>query len=48
MKKKIYMAVSADKYELPLVVLDTSRELANWSGYSIGYVLSSISNDYPG
>lgn len=48
MKKKLYMAVEIDKYELPLFVADTSRELADWSGYSIGYVLSAIAHDYPG
>ncbi len=48
MKKKLYMAVGIDKYELPLYVADTSRELADWSGLSIGYVLSAISHDYSG
>ena len=48
MKKKLYMAVETDKYELPLFVADTSRELADWSGFGIGYVLSSIAHDYPG
>lgn len=48
MKKKLYMAVETDKYELPLYVADTSRELADWSGLSIGYVLSSISHGYSG
>ncbi|WP_124066238.1 hypothetical protein [Clostridium sp. E02] len=48
MKKKLYMAVETDKYELPLYVADTSRELADWSGLSIGYVLSAISHGYSG
>lgn len=47
MKKKQYLAVEIDKYELPLFVADTSRELADWSGCSIGYVLSAIAHDYP-
>lgn len=47
-KKKLYMAVETDKYELPLYVADTSRELADWSGFSIGYVLSAIAHGYPG
>ena len=48
MKKKLYMAVETDEYELPLYVADTSRELADWSGLSIGYVLSAISHGYSG
>lgn len=48
MKKKLYMAVETDEYELPLYVADTSRELADWSGFSIGYVLSAISHGYSG
>ena len=44
----LYMAVETDKYELPLYVADTSRELADWSGLSINYVLSAISHDYAG
>jgi len=42
------MAVETDKYELPLYVADTLRELADWSGFSIGYVLSAIAHGYPG
>ncbi|PPK77519.1 hypothetical protein BXY41_11658 [Lacrimispora xylanisolvens] len=48
MKKKLYMAVETDEYELPLYVADTSRELADWSGLSIGYVLITISHCYSG
>lgn len=48
MKKKLYMAVETDEYELPLYVADTSSELADWSGLSIGYVLSAISHGYSG
>jgi len=48
MKKKLYMAVETDEYELPLYIADTSIELANWSGFSIGYVLSAISHKYCG
>lgn len=31
---KIYMAVTADKYELPLVVFDKISSLSKWSGKS--------------
>lgn len=48
MKKKLYLAVSADQYELPLAVFDTSHELADWSGYGIMYVLSAITHNYSG
>jgi hypothetical protein len=48
MKKKLYMAVETNEYELPLYVADTSRELVDWSGLSIGYVLSAISHGYSG
>ncbi|MGL6221321.1 MAG: hypothetical protein ACRC36_25050 [Lacrimispora sphenoides] len=48
MKKKLYLVVSPDEYELPLFVADSSRELADWSGFSINYVLSAISHDYAG
>ncbi len=48
MKKKLYLAVTTDKYELPLYVSDTAKGLADWSGYSSGYILSAISHDYPG
>ncbi len=48
MKKKLYMAVETDEYELPLYVADTSRELSDWSGFSIGYILSAISHGYSG
>ena len=42
------MAVATDKYELPLYVADTARELSDWSGYNINYVLSAISHQYSG
>lgn len=42
------MAVTTDKYELPLYVADTARELSDWSGYNINYVLSAISHQYSG
>lgn len=46
--KKLYMAVETDKYELPLFVVDTLRELADRYGFSIEYVLSAISHGYSG
>lgn len=48
MKKKLYLAVTTDKYELPLYVSDTAKGLADWSGYSSGYILSAISHGYSG
>ena len=40
---KVYMAVTADKYELPVVVADSPAELARLCGLTYGSVLSSIS-----
>lgn len=31
---KIYMAVTADKYELPIAVFDSIKDLSNWCGKS--------------
>ena len=33
-RKKLWMAVTLDEYELPLVVCDTAEELARWCGYA--------------
>lgn len=32
-RKKLWLAVTLDEYELPLVVCDTADELARWCGY---------------
>lgn len=46
--KKLYMAVSADQYELPLYVADTAKELAEWSGVKPNYVSTAIYYKYSG
>lgn len=45
---KIYMAVTPDKYELPLYVADNTRELANVFNTSDGNVKSCISKGKSG
>lgn len=45
---KLYLAVTADKYELPLCVLDTLEELAKFAGVSVGAARQSIYNGYSG
>lgn len=44
MKKKIYMAVTPDEYELPLFVTDNLDEMAARFGKSKACILSSISH----
>lgn len=44
----MYMAVTADKYELPLFVADTARELAEHFGVSTITVYSAISKGLSG
>lgn len=39
----IYMAVTADKYELPLAVATNAEELSRMTGYNIKTIDSSIS-----
>lgn len=39
---RLYMAVTADKYELPLAVADSSRELAEIMGVSPSCVFHKI------
>lgn len=34
MPKKVYMACTADKYELPIAIFDNLQELSNWSNKS--------------
>lgn len=40
---KLYFAVTADKYELPLVVEDSAAELAKKTGYKRTNILSELS-----
>ena len=44
----MYMAVTADKYELPICVADTARELAEHFGVSPNTVYSSMSKGLSG
>lgn len=39
---KIFMEVTRDRYELPLIVADSSRELAQKSGANQDAVISTI------
>lgn len=41
---KLYAAVTADKYELPIAIFDTLEEIAIWSGATKSAVLSAISH----
>jgi predicted PP-loop superfamily ATPase len=43
MKKKLYLMVTTDKYELPLGVYDSLDELAEKQGVNKDYVKKSIS-----
>ena len=40
MKKLIWMAVTADKYELPMVVADSQKHLAKCLGVSPGTIMT--------
>lgn len=44
----MYMAVTADKYELPLVVAGNARELADKLNTTIGNVYSTASKGMSG
>ena len=49
----VWMAVTADKYELPIVIKDTARELAEYLGLSTETVykssrLSGLNGSYSG
>lgn len=46
--KKLYIAVTLDKYELPLAVADSPAELARLMGTTYNSVLSSIAHGYKG
>ena len=37
----VYMAVTKDKYELPLFVTDSIQMMANWSGASVNTIRSA-------
>lgn len=43
MKKVLYMLVTKDEYELPLVVVDTAKELADICGVKVDSVYTLIS-----
>lgn len=42
----LYMKVTNDKYELPVAVADTGRELAEMVGTTKNTIFSSISKGY--
>ena len=42
--RKLYLATTPDKYELPIAVSDTPKELARMMGVSKGGILSVISH----
>lgn len=44
----LYMTVTADKYELPLIVEDSISKLAKKTGVSVSTVKSSIDRNQPG
>lgn len=43
-KKAVYMLVTQDKYELPLVVADTVTELARLTGVKRNVISSAMSH----
>lgn len=44
MKKKVYvLSEVGDKYELPVAVLETAKEVADFIGCSAGHVWNSLS-----
>lgn len=45
---KIYMKVTKDKYELPIIVADSPKELADKAGTNKNVILSALSHKYPG
>lgn len=42
MKKCLYLKVTKDKYELPLIVTEGAQELADHEGVSVNTIYSSI------
>ncbi len=45
---RLYMAVTADKYELPLIVSDKVKDIAKYSGTSERNIYQGISHNFPG
>lgn len=45
---KLYICVTRDKYELPVAVAESARELAEMRGVQSSTVLSSISHEKEG
>ena len=41
--ERFYMAVSNDRYELPIFLTDTVKEMAEWAGRSNNDILRAIS-----
>lgn len=48
MKKKLYMIVTRDKYELPIAIEDSSAELARRIGMNPKTLRSCMSKGYKG
>lgn len=46
--KQLYMAVTADKYELPIYVTEKSREMAEWAGVTQQAIRSAVSKKTSG
>lgn len=44
MKKCLYLKVTNDKYELPLIVTEGAQELADKEGVAVNTIYSSISH----
>lgn len=44
MKKCLYLKVTKDKYELPLIVTEGAQELADKEGVNVNTIYSSISH----
>ena len=40
----LYLAVTADKYELPVYVADSRKEMAEWYGVSGDWITTAICN----
>lgn len=45
---RLYMAVTADKYELPLIVSDKVKDIARYSGTSERNIYQGISHNFLG
>lgn len=45
---KLYLQVTKDEYELPLIIADNAKELGRLTGHTANYVLSVISKGYKG